>query len=254
MKLQLRRPSPALVVAILALLAATAGTATAAKVLVSSSKQVATGAITSSDLKDRTIRPADLGPELTRALAARGGAGGSATAGPAGATGPAGPRGESGPRGEQGERGPAGTPAPFPVAGGIELDPSTGGADSCVDRVLGTRTITVDRRSNLHVDAMTRYRHVGTSDGVLFDVKLIAGDDDVARLEPSHEGYPTSGVEQLLHRSGVLLRSTGTWAPYVLEPGTTYTLQASARATGGTCGDAVTINGGQMTWLVTPAP
>ena len=46
----LRRPSPALVVSVLALFVALGGTATAAGVLIKSSKQIKAGAIDASDL------------------------------------------------------------------------------------------------------------------------------------------------------------------------------------------------------------
>ena len=54
------RPSPALIVSIIALVMATAGTATAAKVLITSSSQVKNGVITTSDLKDGTVAARDL--------------------------------------------------------------------------------------------------------------------------------------------------------------------------------------------------
>jgi hypothetical protein len=55
-----RRPSPALVVSILALVMATAGTATAARVLVTSSKQIAKGSVNSGDVRDGSLRGRDV--------------------------------------------------------------------------------------------------------------------------------------------------------------------------------------------------
>ena len=55
-----RRPSPALIVSILALVMATAGTATAAKVLITSSSQVKNGVITSADLRDGGVLGKDI--------------------------------------------------------------------------------------------------------------------------------------------------------------------------------------------------
>jgi hypothetical protein len=58
------RPSPSLVVAILALVLALTGTAFAAtKVLIHNSKQIATGAIKGSDIADHTITVRDLHPD-----------------------------------------------------------------------------------------------------------------------------------------------------------------------------------------------
>ena len=64
-----RRPSPALVVAIIALVVATAGTATAAGVLITRSSQVARGAINSGDLaNDKAVNLGDLTPAARLAL------------------------------------------------------------------------------------------------------------------------------------------------------------------------------------------
>jgi hypothetical protein len=59
-RLRGRRPSPALVVSILALVMATAGTATAAKVLITSGSQIKNGVVTGADIKDANIAGRDL--------------------------------------------------------------------------------------------------------------------------------------------------------------------------------------------------
>jgi hypothetical protein len=87
--LKLRRPSPALLLAVAALVLALGGTATAAVV------------ITSGQIKDGTIRARDLDPKLRRQLASR------PVAGPAGA---AGPKGDAGAKGDTGPKGDAGAP------------------------------------------------------------------------------------------------------------------------------------------------
>lgn len=58
--MKISRPSPALVVATVALVVACAGTATAASVLIKNSTQVATGAINGSDVKNGTLAGIDL--------------------------------------------------------------------------------------------------------------------------------------------------------------------------------------------------
>lgn len=85
----MRKPSPAMVVALLALFVALGGTATAAGLLV-----------TTRQIKDRTIQLVDISPQATRAL--RG------APGPQGPEGPPGPAGPQGPQGNQGATGPAG--------------------------------------------------------------------------------------------------------------------------------------------------
>jgi hypothetical protein len=102
-----RRPSPALIVAIIALVIACAGTATAAGVLIKRSSQVARGAINSGDLSnDRAVNLQDLTPAARLAL--QNDAGPTGPQGERGAQGPAGARGDRGPRGEDGPIGPRG--------------------------------------------------------------------------------------------------------------------------------------------------
>ena len=105
-----RRPSPALVVAIIALVVASAGTATAAGVLIKRSSQVARGAINSGDLaNDKAVNLGDLTPAARLAL--QNDAGPTGPQGERGLQGPPGARGELGPRGakgDEGARGPAG--------------------------------------------------------------------------------------------------------------------------------------------------
>jgi hypothetical protein len=60
----MRRPSPSLVISIIALVVATAGTATAAGVLIKNSSQVKAGAISGSDIKKNGITTAQLSKGL----------------------------------------------------------------------------------------------------------------------------------------------------------------------------------------------
>jgi hypothetical protein len=60
MRRNARRPSPALVVSIVALVMATAGTATAAKVLITSTTQIKKGVINSGDVKDGALTGTDV--------------------------------------------------------------------------------------------------------------------------------------------------------------------------------------------------
>jgi hypothetical protein len=58
-RIRLRRPSPSLVISIIALIVALGGTATAA-VIIRSSAQIANGAVTSADVKDGSISRRDI--------------------------------------------------------------------------------------------------------------------------------------------------------------------------------------------------
>jgi Collagen triple helix repeat (20 copies) len=87
-----------MIVAIVAVVIACAGTATAARVLITSSKQVARGSITSGDLANRKgVSIVDLTPRARLRLR-----------GEAGPRGPEGARGAQGPQGARGAQGPAG--------------------------------------------------------------------------------------------------------------------------------------------------
>lgn len=67
-------PSPALFVSIAALVAATGGTAVAAKTLITSSTQIRNGAVSGADVKDGSVFPRDLSVGTQRALKAKPGA------------------------------------------------------------------------------------------------------------------------------------------------------------------------------------
>ena len=88
-----RRPSPGLVVACVALIAACAGTATAASSLITS-KQIRNNSIKSADIKNRSIKKVDLARSAVPTTAGPGAAGSN---GRDGAAGPTGPKGERGP-------------------------------------------------------------------------------------------------------------------------------------------------------------
>jgi hypothetical protein len=105
-RLRVRRPSPAMGVALLALVLACGGSATAASLMIRSSNQVATGSINSGDLANgRGVDIADLTANAKRELAPIPGPAGSQ--GPVGVQGPAGARGDVGPEGPRGQDGSA---------------------------------------------------------------------------------------------------------------------------------------------------
>jgi Collagen triple helix repeat (20 copies) len=97
-----RRPSPALVMAIVALFVAFSGTATAA--LVMTGKQIKDGTITGKDLRNRTLGTNKLSKNAVSSLKGQ--------RGPAGPAGPQGPKGEAGVQGVQGPKGDAGAIGP----------------------------------------------------------------------------------------------------------------------------------------------
>jgi hypothetical protein len=121
--LRARRPSPAMAVALLALLLATAGTASAAtKLLISSSSQIRNG----------TIKTADLAKGTRTALRGQKGA--------TGAPGPQGLRGEPGPKGDTGAKGEPGTSV---FAGSIPSGTTVRGYFERQDAVATGKTVRI---------------------------------------------------------------------------------------------------------------
>ncbi|MGD9694643.1 MAG: hypothetical protein AB7V42_03165 [Thermoleophilia bacterium] len=118
---QLRRlrPSPALIVALLAVVLAASGSAVAAKLI--TGRDVKNGSLTGLDIRNRSITMSDLArPTIARLQAGKPGPRGAR-----GATGPRGPKGATGPRGATGA---AGTSSGYAVRLPAAVDlPAAGG-------------------------------------------------------------------------------------------------------------------------------
>jgi hypothetical protein len=106
-------PSPALVVSCIALVVASAGTATAASVVIKKPNQLGKNVVTGASVKDRSLTPKDFK--------------GSLPGGPQGDPGPEGPRGVDGPQGPAGPRGAKGDDGE-PGARGADGAPGAPGA------------------------------------------------------------------------------------------------------------------------------
>lgn len=102
---KLRRPSPGLVVATMALILACAGSATAGSLI--SSKQIKNNSIKSADIKNRSIKGIDLHKSAIPTTAGSGIAGANGTTGAKGNDGAPGPIGPKGDKGDTGDRGPS---------------------------------------------------------------------------------------------------------------------------------------------------
>ena len=121
-----RRPSPAFVIALVALIVATSGTAVAASgVLITSTKQIKNGAVSS----------ADLSPTARKALSAKpgpiGATGATGATGAVGATGPAGKTGAAGKDGQNGQD------APYPETFELFATVDVQGDSAILDRGYG---------------------------------------------------------------------------------------------------------------------
>ena len=128
---RLGRPSPALVVACVALAVALGGTGYAAIKLPENSvgtRQLKKDAVVASKVKDRSLTRIDFKQgEIPKGP--RGDPGVRGLTGAAGAQGPTGPRGPRGQRGAGGPAGPVGAQGP-PGIGGLETVPAHSGPDS----------------------------------------------------------------------------------------------------------------------------
>lgn len=97
------RITPSFLVALVALVFASAGTATAAKLL--TGKNIANSSLTGADVKNGSLGTADLSSAAKSAL--KGATGPAGPAGPAGAAGAQGLQGPKGDKGDQGDVGPS---------------------------------------------------------------------------------------------------------------------------------------------------
>jgi hypothetical protein len=129
--MKFHRPTPAMIVALLALVLALSGSAVAASL------------ITSKQIKDGTIQTRDLSKKAVKALqSGRGLAGAQGIAGPQGQKGDKGDAGEKGQTGERGEKGARGETGPTgPTAGAVSAGvtpPAAGGC--CAASTITTTT------------------------------------------------------------------------------------------------------------------
>jgi hypothetical protein len=107
---------PTLVVAWLAVLLGSSGIGYAATKY--TGKDIASSAVTSTHVKDGSLKTADVLPDTVAAMSAKGANGDVGATGPAGAVGPAGTPGVQGPVGAKGPTGFQGAPGPQGLQGG----------------------------------------------------------------------------------------------------------------------------------------
>jgi hypothetical protein len=157
------RISPALVVAIVALMAALGGTAVARALI--TGRDIANDAITSRHVKNGSLKYGDLAPTMRRAM--------KQPAGEPGPQGPHGPQGAQGAQGARGERGPEGPQGPAGEDGWSCRDESGNVRQECLgDSSSSTSTpapstllATVNADGKLdHGQSVKAITHVGNGD------------------------------------------------------------------------------------------
>lgn len=127
--MRFRTPSPAMVVALLALFVATTGTAVAGVMITGANVKnesltgldVRNGSITTLEIRNGTLRPVDFAGNKLPAgpKGEQGPAGPQGPQGPQGPAGPAGPQGQTGPKGAQGAKGATGPQGPQGAKGAV---------------------------------------------------------------------------------------------------------------------------------------
>lgn len=133
MRLPIRRPSPAMTVAIVAVVMALGGTAVAAQLVgkgdiktgAVGKAEIQTGAVGSAEVRKNALGLRDFTVAARRTLREQSGPAGPR--GPAGPAGPAGPKGDTGAQGDTGDTGPAGASALDPVPSGETIRGAVGG-------------------------------------------------------------------------------------------------------------------------------
>lgn len=153
------RPSPALAVALVALVSSLAGTAFAAVTV--SGVNIKNGTVTGIDVRNGSITTIDLSTATRRALkgstGATGAQGADGAQGPAGPQGPAGARGPEGPVGATGPQGPAG-----PTASAFSRNDVTSALDTFFASWMADVTLQVTVQSRLHITGSAEVHGDGT--------------------------------------------------------------------------------------------
>lgn len=183
----MRKPSPAMVVALIALFVALSGTATAGGLL-----------ITSRQIKNGTIQAVDINARTLRQLAKPGPAGAE---GPPGPQGPQGPPGDRGPAGAQGAQGPQGPPG-IASAGAVyvrTLDSAAeAGGGSFVNLFCGPNEVAIS--GGVRTESVF---------GIVFDSYPIVATTGAPR--PAAHGEKPQGW-----RGGVATKTNDTRVPYTV--------------------------------------
>jgi hypothetical protein len=179
------RISPALVVAIVALMAALGGTAVARAVI--TGKDIAKDSITSRHVRNGSLQYDDLAPSMRKAMKPATTAG---PQGPQGPQGPEGPRGEQGQQGQQGPQGPAGKDGWSCKDASGNVKPECTGSSSQSPPAGNTLLATVNADGKLdHGQSVKAITHAGNGDYlVTFTVSGLNKCTNVATIVGTQSG------------------------------------------------------------------
>lgn len=244
-----RRPSAALVVAIIALVVALAGTGYAALKLPPNSvgsRQLRASAVTSKKVRDGSLTARDFkAGQLPKGSGAPGPTG---PAGPQGVPGAKGDTGGAGPKGDTGAAGPQGdTGAPGPTFGDMARQSGLLHLAACTDNVAVTKTLTLTQPARLFASANSEYDYyAGTgAQWVQYSVDVSDASGSLGQTQPVTASAASPQVATILSVSGVL----GTASGATVLPAGSYSLKVHAN-TSNSCSASHYLENTQLSYVV----
>jgi hypothetical protein len=233
--LRRRHPSATMIVALLALVAASAGVGNAATSLITG-KQIKNGSVTGKDIKNKSVPLSKLSGKLP--AGATGPAGAAGPAGPAGGTGPAGPVDKTIPLDITGAAGTATFPGGFAQFGGLSF------ADAANNNANFHLVLPANYTAGTPLTGTFTWHTGVVACGVVWQANYTS----VSRAGQAHAAGPsaTSGMSDpgaLVTGATANVVQSGTFtltspqASFVLQPGDSYTfgLFRSGSAGADTC-------------------
>jgi hypothetical protein len=236
--LRRRHPSATMIVALLALVAASAGVGNAATSLITG-KQIKDGSVTGKDIKNKSVPLSKLSGKLPAGKTGpAGAAGATGPAGPAGATGPAGPVDKTIPLDITGAGGSATFPGGFGQNGGLSF------ADAANNSANFHLVLPANYTAGTPLTGTFTWHTGGVACGVVWQANYTS----VSRVGQAHPvglsatsgmtdpGALVTGATANIVQSGTFTL-TSPQASFVLQPGDSYTfgLFRSGGASADTC-------------------